>query len=399
MSQSFEDKLRKKLADYKKSPSADQKAMLFGKSTGLTKSRFPFLALTRFLCLWSIVMITPVYISQEPLNNSSTFSSQLTSPYSDNNAITYSTNAQIEEIQTEIIAKSEQVEVPLTESFNTPSNNSSESKQIAVEDRARGEYKVPSKMLSKKVGLAFAETNEFDFIEFEGLQDSVSTLPAQKRNPIEFDFYADAGLFFLYQQVEPDLSDEVIIDDFKGADRFSLNRVGALIEIGIKKELSEKTSLNLGVNLNVYQQNFTFNVREIAPTDAVQASEPTTFSSVFTNSTIEMRNVIVSTGIKAGWDFHVLPNKYDAFYLAAEYNQVLNPTHEFIFEEKSYDTFYPNQWMISAGIRKKMFESRIANATIIPNIRYSFLRSSSDKAPTLSVKPFSAGLTLSFVFK
>ncbi len=226
-----------------------------------------------------------------------------------------------------------------------------------------------------------------------------STLPVKETKGHPFFYpYFDFGLFFVYQQLRPNLSDDLIVQNLQGAGRFSPRRLGLFVEAGVRRPLSESLHLLVGGSFNRYRLSYRFEVRDNIPQSAiVRASEQVSVEPVFDRTIVDFSAPLWLGGLKAALNWYLLPNHTSSLYLALEYNLVLNGTHHFFVDDQRYRIAYPDQWLIDIGLRKTLFKGSHHEVSVVPNIRYSWIRLDPDPTAALSAKPFSAGLTISYL--
>ena len=211
--------------------------------------------------------------------------------------------------------------------------------------------------------------------------------------------YFDLGTFFLYQNVQPNLEDDLVIENFQGTNRFSLKRLGFIAEAGLKKDISEKITVRLGGNFSLLNQSYAFSIRDTDPIGGVVSStDEVVVSPIFNESAISVDHKLWAVGAKASVDWNILPDKGSSIFSGLSYHHLLNPNHSFTHNDEAQNIHYPNQLLLTLGLRKVLFENRKSNVSLVPNVRYAIFNSGTASPKALSVKPFSAGATVTWSF-
>ena len=209
--------------------------------------------------------------------------------------------------------------------------------------------------------------------------------------------YVDVGTFFLYQNMQPNTSDEVYITDFEGAGRFSAKRLGFIAEGGIRRQVNEKLTLRVGTSLSMLNQNYSFSIRSQQPDSVTfERENPQEALSIFERSSIQASHRLWAVGTTITGDFYVLPDLGSTLFSSVGYHHLLNSTQSFVFNGERHLIQYPNQLLLTLGLRKLLWHRKYDQIHLSAQARYAMLTSSSKETGTLSVKPFSIGLTLSW---
>jgi hypothetical protein len=215
-----------------------------------------------------------------------------------------------------------------------------------------------------------------------------------------FPFYMETGLFFLYQQAIPNMKDELVITDFEGAAGLSPSRLGANFEAGIHFSPVRKLRIHLGAKVNTYQQSYRFGIRSFV-SDSVQVtqtSDEIVFNPVYDHEKITMDHRLYATGAKASFNWRIFPSYTNELVTSAEYLSILNRIHKFEFDGASYQVGYSDQWLFSVGMRKILMENKKGMLQVHPSIRYSLRRVAPSQREVLSMKPYSVGVSFSYIF-
>ncbi|MBV6645932.1 MAG: hypothetical protein KI790_10805 [Cyclobacteriaceae bacterium] len=446
MSQSFEEKIGKRLREYRPAPPPDAKSKILGQIPSKPGKRTNGWQITGIiLIIVALLQMFPKLGDSDPLHASGAPRISETTQVPNSSLVPSPTVTQtppttVKEGRNELVADSstdqanslnlttveEQVNTALTNDSDalvqSPADEPIAHAQVALVDETQDEADHPTRTEDEsgatfETGEALARNAEFEMLA--GLRgeehdkapvmglillssDSVDFDPSfyikpQKR--YQFKAYADAGLFFLYRNAQPNTEDDLIIDDFQGTNRISVSRLGYFAEIGVHRQISEWLRLNAGLNFSVFRQNYSFTIRNFQPDSVrVLSSETATLQPIFDEPTIEIDHQLYLVGAKLISNFYIFPSMGNSLYAGVEYQYSLNANQEFEFDGETFGISYPNQLLVSFGLRKLLFEGRRGNFYVVPNIRYSFNREFKEEDEVISVKPFSVGITFSYLF-
>ncbi len=209
-----------------------------------------------------------------------------------------------------------------------------------------------------------------------------------------FNPYFDAGAFFLYNRLVPNLNDEIYVGNYEAPFSLSAARLGASLVAGLERNWSEKLSTRLGLVFNNYNQHFSFTVRHTKPDSVVVTSD--LIQPIFNEQNIQIRKRISTLGLRLQntWAF---PTKYNSIYLSAEYHRRIGKGAEFQFDGNTHSLSPADMWMMEFGLRKQLMSFKNGDLYVIPGIRYSV--SKIKEQGILNVKPFSAGVSVSYTLK
>jgi hypothetical protein len=104
-------------------------------------------------------------------------------------------------------------------------------------------------------------------------------------------------------------------------------------------------------------------------------------------------------GVRLSGSYAVFPSRGNEAVLGLEYQHMLNPEVEFQYKEDTYQIVYPHQFLLNLGFRKLVYEARGGAVFLTPNLRYTLNGHHFERNEAMSVKPFSVGLSLSFLLK
>jgi len=416
MNPSFDENLREKLENYKHSPSPMQKKRVFDVLAAEKQSK-SFILIGKYAA--AILLITAIpfllFDSKSDSKQSDDISvSENPSPnrVANQQAVANNSLTKGEGLKTRL-HDDESVNVKIStanvDSNGIPTNSQNTFENVFVKENSDSKDVIakanlfPS--LSHKNNNIFKlnDISDFSKVTIDSIPTKDTTIIAQKKKrknlKLALKPFLELGVFFLYQNIVPDIEDELIIDNFEGQNSISLSRLGSSASFGVSKDVSDKVNLSLGLLFSAYQQKFTFDVREITPSTGFYDASTNTLSSSFLSNEIDIHHTIFNTGLLLSSNFHVLPNQFDALYLGMEYNKVLNGRHSFTFNETDYQIGYPDQWLISFGLQKKLFDSKQGDFYFVPNVRYSIGNNTGKSSNSaLSLKPFSVGLTINYSF-
>ncbi|WP_109829700.1 hypothetical protein [Reichenbachiella versicolor] len=420
MSQSFEDKLREKLSSHQPMPPVSAKEKLFAKiptSPAKPDRRWRIFALFLlgiFITIGSWMLIdgekdhenTPV--SKNKVDKSTSIAQSTpqvttieaipnTPQISDASSIEQSveegptSNMAISRVIEDVSQSNNEVGVESLDNVSEVVNSNNNRTQEPDKSRKSIE-KVESIALENSLSGDETSALVFDNLTMTGKRK------VKSRKSLNLKLYGDIGTFLLYQQIQPNLNDDLVIEGLEGEKGLSPKRLGFLGEVGVYKSVSEKVILNFGATFSMYNQHYSFNIRESQSTEAEasQSGSSVSLTPIFEEDRINIDRRLWVAGVKAGSSFYILPSKTNSIFFALEYGKILNDNQQFRFAEEDYSIHYTDQLLINIGLRKTLFELPSGDITIVPNLRYSLLNSSPTSQP-ISVKPFSAGLSISYL--
>ncbi|MEQ9304876.1 MAG: hypothetical protein RJQ14_13290, partial [Marinoscillum sp.] len=206
--------------------------------------------------------------------------------------------------------------------------------------------------------------------------------------------YIEAGAFFLYNRLKPNLEDDIYIGDYDSPFGMSLSRIGVAAHLGIERSWSERFATRLGLVFNNYNQSFSFNVRGVKPDSVIVSDEYV--KPVFDTEAVEINKRVSTLGLRVQtiWNF---PSEYNSLFAAFEYHRRVSNGPEFDYDHKTYSLSSPNQYLVEFGIRKKLLDQPGGLLFIQPALRYAVTKFNDEGI--LSVKPFSAGVSLNYSLK
>ncbi len=393
MSQSFENRIGERLREYAPPPPSHLREQVLGKVGGTNATGF------NGWQMFSVVLATiallqifpgPYQVSKNVINEEVSVSDNL------------------ENADFKVSPKQEG-----STSISTAENNGRKEKIILL----KTEKEVIEKD-SRGSGPDIEPASNAKYVEFEASPKSLSTndqpripgihllkkerrrtVPVKPERERNFDPYGELGAFFLYQQAKPNLEDDIVIDNFQGQGRISPSRLGLSLEGGVHKIFDKRIRLNFGTNISTYRQAYQFTIRNTEPEGAtVIPGETASLIPVFDESLISIDHRLWSIGGKFGISYNLFTATTTQLNTTIEYQHILNREHNFYFQDEQFKVNYPNQVLLSAGIRKTIFITSHGTVDLVPSIRYSLRKHESEGNQVLSVKPFSVGLSLSYLF-
>lgn len=224
---------------------------------------------------------------------------------------------------------------------------------------------------------------------------TVITDPKKKTN--SFSPYFNIGTFLNYNRVSPKLEDEIFIEAYEAPVSLSIKRLGINLEVGIHKQWFEKFGTNLGISFNNFNQDYSFSVRSTKPEYLEVNPDSDFFKPVFEEERIEVNKRVSFLGLKTQMLWQIFPNINDVLFTSFEYQYLVGDTPQFEYDGTDYKLIQSSQYLVELGFRKAILKRKVGAIYLMPSLRYSMNKSSSNQI--LSVKPFSAGLTLSYGFK
>lgn len=218
-----------------------------------------------------------------------------------------------------------------------------------------------------------------------------SVIPARQRF---FNPYFEAGSFFIYNRLRPNLSDDIYIGDFESPYGISISRFGFSAAVGAERQWNKLWTTRLGLLLNNYNQSYSFTVRKTRPDSVVVTDE--FLEPVFSRDSVEINKRVTTLGLKfqSIWN---LPSEYNSLFVSFEYHHRISKGPSFTYDDTELDLSSRRQYMIELGLRKRLFELKHGDLFVVPGIRYAVDRWEKDRI--LTVKPFSVGVSLNYTLK
>jgi hypothetical protein len=212
--------------------------------------------------------------------------------------------------------------------------------------------------------------------------------------------YAEAGLFFIYQQVAPNVEDNLIIESFEGESGFSPKRLGVHLEGGIHRQIFSKVRLHGGVKVSTYQQSYRFAFRDIYvdEVEVTNTGDELIFSPIYEEDKIEINHRMYTVGGRLTGNFQIFPSRTTELLIDSEYVKILNSNQSFVYENRTYEVGYHDQWLFSLGMRKTFALNRKGMLQVVPTVRYAFNQVVAKEDEALSMKAYSVGLSVSYIF-
>lgn len=220
--------------------------------------------------------------------------------------------------------------------------------------------------------------------------------PEQK---MKYHLYGDLGVFFLYNHLQPNKNDGLLMENFETSGSFSMDRLSYYAEIGVKRELSKKVTLRAAAVTNLFAQKYSFDIRDEASSSVETSStDSNLLTPVFDRQTVQMDHFLISAGARVSADFKVFSNDLNRLMLGLGYHHILNPTHTFEYKGETQKIEYPHQLTASFGFRKVVWRSDRGELSLLPVLRYGLVHKASEHS-ALTIKPFSVGLTVGYSLK
>jgi hypothetical protein len=212
--------------------------------------------------------------------------------------------------------------------------------------------------------------------------------------------YLESGLFFIYQQAYPNLEDELVIESFEGEAGLSPKRIGVFLETGVHKTFWQKVRVHLGVKANTYQQVYRFGIRGFSADSITtsQSGDELIIRPIYDQDKIEVNHRLFSWGGRLSMNWMIFPSHTNELMTSIEYLSIVNSERSFLYEGETIGVGYTDQWLISLGMRKTLFENDKGLIQVNPSIRYSLRKLSPTEQQVLTMKPYSVGLSVSYIF-
>lgn len=224
-----------------------------------------------------------------------------------------------------------------------------------------------------------------------------SMVVASKRR--RYRMYADLGVFFLYNHLQPNKNDGLIMENFETSGSFSLDRLSYYAEFGLKRDLSRKITLRAAAVANIFAQKYSFDIRdETSSSVQVSGMDENLLTPVFDRQTVSMDHFLLSAGLRLSTDLRVFKSDLNRLMLGMGYHHILNPEHTFEYDGATQRIDYPHQLTASFGFRKVVWQSDRGELSLLPVLRYGLLHKASESS-ALTIKPFSVGLTIGYGLK
>ncbi|MEQ9299560.1 MAG: hypothetical protein RIF33_13390 [Cyclobacteriaceae bacterium] len=311
------------------------------------------------------------------------------------------------------------VEAPVTNEAQLPSAVASdvsdeealnrEVSAIADEDRTLTETLVGLVSNNEQVeGLLefdLLHSKEFDFSSLRSTSDELTIISYEPRLVVQparqkrYQLYGDMGVFFLYNHLQPNKNDGLIMENFETSGSFSLDRLSYYAEFGLKREISKKATLRAAAATNIFSQKYSFDIRDETSTSVVTSdSDDNLLTPVFDRQTVQMDHFLISVGARVSADLKVFNNDLNRLMAGLGYHRILNPEHTFEYKGETQRIEYPHQLTASFGFRKVVWQSDRGELSLLPVLRYGLIHRASESS-ALTIKPFSVGLTIGYGLK
>lgn len=397
MSKSFDEKLKERLENLTAQPKDGAKKALFDKlsdqgDAGIGYAPYHYFA--GVLLLLSLFMIGRLQPHQDfPVNaglNEMTIGQEPGTNYLSNDSV----EQKVEATTTKIIENQADKEVVDTQPHKDDRVRIGEDDKLPVADypstKTTQAYHESGALV--KLGIAVSRIPARRFHIAPSHRDQPIYIAPEKSKFIHP--YIEAGAFFLYNRLKPNLEDDIYIGDYDSPFGMSLSRIGAAAHVGIERSWSERFATRLGLVFNNYNQSFSFNVRGVKPDSVIVSDEYV--EPVFDTKTVEINKRVSTLGLRVQtiWNF---PSEYNSLFAAFEYHRRVSNGPEFDYDNKTYSLSSPNQYLVEFGIRKKLLDQPGGLFFIQPALRYAVTKFNDEGI--LSVKPFSAGVSLNYSLK
>ncbi|MEM8893144.1 MAG: hypothetical protein AAGC88_01120, partial [Bacteroidota bacterium] len=194
--------------------------------------------------------------------------------------------------------------------------------------------------LSDQVGTVISGEVSFDQLLIKELDSDGSLLSASTASEIaihepktvrppkkqrHYHWYGDLGVFFLYNHLQPNPYDNLIMENFETAGSFSLDRLSYYAEVGLKRELSRRVTLRAAAVTNLFAQKYSFDIRgEASSAVTTDGSEGELLTPVFERQMISMDHMLVSAGVRLSSDNKAINNDHKRFMIGLGYHRNLN---------------------------------------------------------------------------
>lgn len=242
-------------------------------------------------------------------------------------------------------------------------------------------------------GLVTASPAHGDLIFPEWEKESTPIVPLKAR---ALSPYFNAGAYFLYHRVFPNLADELIIENYQSPGSMASSRIGFSGEAGVQRSMGQQWQIRAGVAANFIQQQYHFQIRGLQPS-ALIPLETGYLEPQFEHDTIQIRSHILWTGAKIQLNWSPFAQPADALFVALEYQRRIGHGAQFSYQGQQHQLLDNYQILGEIGWHKTLIMVPKGHLAAMPGIRYAFGRSAPDQP--LTVKPFSAGITLTYSMK
>ncbi len=221
-------------------------------------------------------------------------------------------------------------------------------------------------------------------------------LPSKPRH---YHFYGDLGVFFLYNHLQPNKDDGLIMENFETSGSLSLDRLSYYAEFGVRRDLSTRVTLRAAAVTNIFAQKYNFDIRDESSSSVVTSGvEDNLFTPVFERQSVAMDHFLISAGARLSADFKVFRNDVNQLMVGLGYHHILNQEHTFEYKGETQRIEYPHQLTASFGFRKVVWQSDRGELSLLPILRYGLIHKASESS-ALTIKPFSVGLTVGYGLK
>lgn len=388
MSKSFEDKIKDHLNDYRVPPPSGAKDKLFG-----VKPVFDFSAVVPYAGI-GLFILSVFMLGRHSVDTDSLVFSEIKTQNS----------AMIEEPVIEVFedawCNSEQLPIEeseiLSDYLSTVHRHENPSDLVKLNFSDDQKKMVQSgfyPIALKNIGINYSQA-ELHFPDQIQKRERKRSEIVPARDQSKRSAYYDMGAYFLYNRLQPNLNDDLFITNYDAPFSLSPSRIGAIVHFGLEQKWSRNHTSRMGVVFNNYNQHFAFQIREFKPDSVI--IEDDLYRPVYDQDIISIHKRVNTIGLKFQ-HFWAMPSVYNSLFVSLEFQQRVGNGASFTYQEKRYLLSQSNQWMVEFGLRKQLADFSKGQLYLIPSIKYTLTNQTSVSA--LSVRPFSAGLSVSISLK
>lgn len=286
------------------------------------------------------------------------------------------------------------------ESEHTADNQTINNKKVKNEGYPREAPSSKSKKGGESILLALEprqaviENIDFDLPTVTGTDKTENPIEKKREKNKSLTLYSNFQLFSSYNQIRPNLEDDLIIKDIT-SNALSIDRIGFKASLGMEKQLTPKIKIFGGISSLLQNQTLKYSYSTVIPDSVTVQRNENSISTMPVRESKEGAQYLhnFSIGMQIGAHYLLVDrNRLKQFFtLEIEPHAQLGDQTYFgkyqVYTNMAYTTKF---WLNSAWAFK-----------IAPTISYSMVSHQQANMNSFEVKPFSLGIDigLSFHFK
>ncbi|MEQ8473940.1 MAG: hypothetical protein RIC35_22280 [Marinoscillum sp.] len=394
MNKSFDEKLKERLEYLDAQPKEGAKKALFDKLPASAESGLgyaPYHYFAGVLLLLSLFMIGQAPLPQEAKG--------IVSDIEESSALSNKSDLQVVADSEELVDSTPYFVESNGEQLHEFKNIQSTVQSSNINPAPSSDGPIPDAQYDSFSNLKWlGYSNDYELNRNRNLRDRSRYIVGPKsiipKRDKFFNPYFEAGAFFLYNRLKPNLDDDIYVGDYDSPFGMSISRIGVSAHVGLQHSWTERFSTRFGMIFNNYNQNFSFNVRSVTPDSVIVGAE--FVEPVFNVESVEIKKRVSTLGLKVQtiWNF---PSEYNSLYAGFELHRRITEGAKFTYGDQTYELSSPYQYLVELGLRKRVINYPSGALFIQPGIRYALTKF--DNEGILSVKPFSVGVSLNYSLK